>query len=110
MPEPSDAPSMARLLPARTAFTSSERAAKASGTIRRASYDFLILAPFYKTGAFFVAVAMALAAMSWLLYRYRLQQVAERIRLRMQAQNDERLRIAQAMHRQFFGRAYRGVR
>ena len=66
-----------------------------------ASWAFRIAAPFYKTPLFFLAVGLSIAAVVWMFYRYRMQLVAERVRLRMQAQNDERLRIAQAMHDSF---------
>jgi signal transduction histidine kinase/ligand-binding sensor domain-containing protein len=63
-----------------------------------ASYDFRITLPFYKTYPFLLAVALTIATFIWLFYRYRMQLATERVRLRIEAQADERIRIAQEMH------------
>ena len=63
-----------------------------------ASYEFRIVLPFYKTYPFLLAVALTIATFIWLFYRYRMQLATERVRLLIEAQADERLRIAQEMH------------
>ncbi len=66
-----------------------------------ASYAFQIAAPFYKTPLFLLAFASVLVAIGWLIVRYRVQLAGERIRLRLEARDAERLRIAQEMHDSF---------
>ena len=53
---------------------------------------------FFQSKWFLALCAMAAAASLWLLYRLRMHQVAERLRLRHRERMDERERIARELH------------
>jgi signal transduction histidine kinase len=68
---------------------------------QEASYAFRIGAPFYEQTPYRLAALCLLAAIFWLIHRYKLQREAAHVRLQAEAQGDERLRIAQDMHDTF---------
>jgi ligand-binding sensor domain-containing protein/signal transduction histidine kinase len=53
---------------------------------------------FYQTRWFYLALALGMIALLWLLYRYRLQIIRRRIEQRLLAVVDERTRIAREIH------------
>jgi signal transduction histidine kinase/ligand-binding sensor domain-containing protein len=65
------------------------------------AYTFQIVAPFYQTPWFVLAALALTATLVWLAHRYRMRLAAAGIRMRMEAQAGERLRIAQEMHDTF---------
>ena len=59
----------------------------------------IILQPyFYQTRWFYLAIALGLIALAWLLYRYRLRTVRKRIESRLLTVVAERTRIAREIH------------
>jgi len=63
-----------------------------------AEIDFVVLPPFWRR-AWFETLAIAMAAgLVFAAYRYRLQEVTARVRLRYEERLDERTRIARELH------------
>jgi len=63
-----------------------------------ATFKATIRPTFLQTWVFKALVALAAAALLWVLYRLRLRQVSDRIRARLAERMDERERIARELH------------
>ena len=63
-----------------------------------AAWNFSITPAYYQTTWFQGLCALAAAGLTWLLYRLRLRQVAQRYNLRMEERINERTRIARDLH------------
>jgi signal transduction histidine kinase/ligand-binding sensor domain-containing protein len=63
-----------------------------------ASLDFSVAPTYYQTPWFQVSCAAALLALFWLLYRYRVHQIAREFNARVEGRVDERLRVSRELH------------
>jgi signal transduction histidine kinase len=63
-----------------------------------ASFDFSIAPAYYQTTWFLAACAVALLALLWSAYRYRLHQIAREFNVRLEERVGERTRIARDLH------------
>jgi signal transduction histidine kinase/ligand-binding sensor domain-containing protein len=63
-----------------------------------ASVSFSIAPSYYQTGWFRAAVAVAVLALFWTLYQFRLRQIAHDFNLRLDERVSERTRIARELH------------
>ncbi len=62
------------------------------------SLDFSIAPAYYQTAWFRVSVVVAILALLWALYRYRLHQIAQQFNANLEGRVDERLRVARELH------------
>ena len=63
-----------------------------------ASLDFSVAPTYYQTLWFQVSCAAAFLALFWLLYRYRVLQIAREFNARLEGRVDERLRVSRELH------------
>jgi signal transduction histidine kinase/ligand-binding sensor domain-containing protein len=63
-----------------------------------ASVSFSIAPSYYQTGAFRAAAGLAVLALFWTMYQFRLRQVAHAFNLRLEERVGERTRIARELH------------
>jgi signal transduction histidine kinase/ligand-binding sensor domain-containing protein len=63
-----------------------------------ASLDFSVAPTYYQTPWFQMSCAAALLALFWLLYRYRVHQIAREFNARLEGRVDERLRVSRELH------------
>jgi signal transduction histidine kinase/ligand-binding sensor domain-containing protein len=63
-----------------------------------ASLEFWILPAFYQTLWFKLSCIGSIAVLLWMLYRWRVRQIAARLRVRYEARLDERARISRELH------------
>jgi signal transduction histidine kinase/ligand-binding sensor domain-containing protein len=63
-----------------------------------AALDFSVAPAFYQTGWFQAAYVAAFLALLWLLYQYRLGQIARQFNVRLEERLGERTRIARELH------------
>jgi signal transduction histidine kinase/ligand-binding sensor domain-containing protein len=60
--------------------------------------ELTVKAPWYHSAWFYLLCAMAALAVVWLIYKLRVQQITARMRQRLEARAQERLRIARDLH------------
>ena len=63
-----------------------------------AELEIIILPPWWNTWWFRTAYALAALLVIWSVYRYRMRQIAEQFNIRIDAQVNERMRIARELH------------
>jgi signal transduction histidine kinase/ligand-binding sensor domain-containing protein len=63
-----------------------------------ASLDFSVAPTYYQTLWFQVSCAAAFPALFWVLYRYRVHQIAREFNARLEGGVDERLRVSRELH------------
>ncbi len=63
-----------------------------------ASFDFAVAPAYYQTSWFQILCALAILAMLWGLYRYRLHQISREFSVRLEERVGERTRIARDLH------------
>ena len=63
-----------------------------------AELEIIIQPPWWNTWWFRTAYALAALLVIWLVYRYRMGQIAEQFNIRIDAQVNERMRIARELH------------
>ena len=63
-----------------------------------ASLNFSVAPTYYQTLWFQLSSAAALLALFWMLYRYRVHQIAREFNARLEGRVDERLRVARDLH------------
>jgi signal transduction histidine kinase len=63
-----------------------------------AELQIVILPPWWKTCWFIALCTSATLLLVWLIYRYRMQQIAKQFEIRLEAGVDERTRIARELH------------
>jgi ligand-binding sensor domain-containing protein/signal transduction histidine kinase len=63
-----------------------------------AELEIIILPPWWNTWWFRTAYALAVLLVIWSAYRYRVRQIAEQFNIRIDAQLNERMRIARDLH------------
>ena len=63
-----------------------------------AALEIIILPPWWNTWWFRTAYALSALLVIWFVYRYRMRQIAEQFNIRIDAQVNERTRIARELH------------
>ncbi|MGC9944958.1 MAG: two-component regulator propeller domain-containing protein [Bryobacteraceae bacterium] len=67
-------------------------------SVTPAEIDFVVLPPFWRRAWFETLAAVLLVCLVFTAYRYRLQEITARVRLRYEERLDERTRIARELH------------
>ncbi|HYR41385.1 MAG TPA: triple tyrosine motif-containing protein, partial [Terriglobia bacterium] len=86
------------LAPGNYVFRVQSRTSRAPWSEREAAVGILILPPWWSTGWFRTACALAVVMMLWFAYRFRVRQLAAQLNLRFEERLAERTRIARDLH------------
>jgi signal transduction histidine kinase len=86
------------LAPGDYIFRVEARSSRGNWTEKGAEVHIAILPPWWATGPFRAACALAVGLIVWLLWRLRVRQMAEQLNLRFEERLRERTRIARELH------------